>query len=277
MVRRGRDHHLHGQVFLPPGIRRRHSAMSCRTTVHRKERRNSRNQLHASSWPACSSGPSLYGYPASLYDVIFLDCMMSRRRPKDILPRTPCFRCRLDSTTRAVLLYGVFSPYLGFASAGVAPLSPRCRKLLDETVKTFAFAVLHVVRSIKHERPSLQQMAKWRNLPGVVHWGLHVVVPRASNFFEGLLVLFFLVVVLPTRLSARCLLSSRPDTAFIRSCLLLPLTRGRLAFEQEAVRVFFFSVFSSSSARDGMFPVISDSLRVVSLQALLKFEGPAVT
>ena len=49
-------------------------------------------------------------------------------------------------------------------------------------------------------------------------------LPRACNFFEGLLFLHFLglVVVLPTRLSARSLLSSRPDTAFIRSCLLLP-------------------------------------------------------
>ena len=81
---------------------------------------------------------------------------------------------------------------------------------------------LHVVRTIEHERPSLQQIANWRNLPGVVHWGLHVVVPRASNFYEGLLFFLFFVVVLPTRLSARCLLSSRHDTAFIRSCLLLP-------------------------------------------------------
>ena len=46
---------------------------------------------------------------------------------------------------------------------------------------------------------------------------------------------------------------------------------------QEAVRVFFFSVFSISSARDDMFPVISDSLREMSLQALLKYEGPADT
>ena len=46
---------------------------------------------------------------------------------------------------------------------------------------------------------------------------------------------------------------------------------------QEAVRVFCFSVFSIGSARDGLFPVMSDSLRVLSLQALLKYEGPAVT
>ena len=36
---------------------------------------------------------------------------------------------------------------------------------------------------------------------------------------------------------------------------LYSLTRGRLAIVQEAVRVFFFSVFSIGSARDGMCPV----------------------
>ena len=46
---------------------------------------------------------------------------------------------------------------------------------------------------------------------------------------------------------------------------------------QEAVRVFFFSVFSIGSTRDGMFPVVSDSLREMSLQALLKYEGLADT
>ena len=46
----------------------------------------------------------------------------------------------------------------------------------------------------KHERPSPQQMAKWRNLPGVDHWGLRLVVPRVGSFYEGLLSFF---VVLP--------------------------------------------------------------------------------
>ena len=54
------------------------------------------------------------------------------------------------------------------------------------------------------------------------------------------------------------------------------LTRGRLAVVQEAV-CSFFSVFSFGSARDALFPVISESLREMSLQALLKYEGPAVT
>ena len=106
-----------------------------------------------------------------------------RRRHKDILPSAHCSRCRrLDSTMRAVLLSQVLFPHLGFTSAGVAPLTPRFHKLLDETVKTFA--VCHscllllgcddnciLSFSIKHERPSLQQMANWRNLPGVVPVG----------------------------------------------------------------------------------------------------------
>ena len=88
-------------------------------------------------------------------------------------------------------------------------------------------------------------MVKWRNLPGVVHWGRHVVLPRIHGINEGLLSpsVPFSFIVLPTRLSARCHPSFRPGTASIRSCLLLPpgfLTRGRMAIVQEVVRFFFF-------------------------------------
>ena len=58
-----------------------------------------------------------------------------------------------------------------------------------------------------------------------------------SGFFEGLL---FFSCCLAHASSARCLVSSRPDTASIRSCLLChrdSLTRGRLAFAQESVRL----------------------------------------
>ena len=44
---------------------------------------------------------------------------------------------------------------------------------------------------------------------------------------------------------------------------------------QDAVRVIFFSVFSIGSACDDMCPMVSGSLREMSLQALLKFECPA--
>ena len=46
---------------------------------------------------------------------------------------------------------------------------------------------------------------------------------------------------------------------------------------QEAVCVLIFSVFSFGSARNDLFPVISDCLREKFLQALQEYEGPAVT
>ena len=81
------------------------------------------------------------------------------------------------------------------------------------------FRQLHVVRALKHERPSLQQLAKWRNLPRGVHRGFHVAVRRILVFFEGLLLFFLLSCP-----RVVCSMSPvfRPDTASIRSCLLLP-------------------------------------------------------
>ena len=63
--------------------------------------------------------------------------------------------------------------------------------------------------------------------------------------------------------------------ASVCSCHRDSLTRRRLAIVQEAVRVFFFSVSSIGSARDDICPVVSGSLREMSLQAMLKYEGPA--
>ena len=58
------------------------------------------------------------------------------------------------------------------------------------------------------------------------------------------------------------------------SCLLLPprFLDTREAGIEAGSRACFFSYSSFSSARDGLCPVISDSLRGMSLQALLKFE-----
>ena len=75
-----------------------------------------------------------------------------------------------------------------------------------------------------------------------------------------------LLVVLPTRLSARCLLSSRPDTAFIRSCLLLPpgfSDTSEAGIEAGSRACFFFSFSSIGSARDGMWSLISDVCTVL--------------
>ena len=103
---------------------------------------------------------------------------------------------------------------------------------------------MHIVGSVQHERPSQQQMAKWRNLPGVVHWCFHVVVPHASNFFAGFL--FFLLSCLRV-----CLLdvSRLPGLtlrhfALVCRCHRDSLTLWRLAIAHEAARVIFFFVFS---------------------------------
>ena len=111
-------------------------------------------------------------------------------------------------------------------------------------------------------------MAKWRNLPGVVHWSLHVVLPRVHGIKEDLLspsVTFVLLScprVCLLDVSHLLGLTLRPS-APVCCCHRDSLTRGRLAVVQEAVRVFF-SVFSFCSARDGMFPVISGSRREMS-------------
>ena len=71
-------------------------------------------------------------------------------------------------------------------------------------------------------------------------------------------------------------LTLRPFAA-VCSCHQDSLTRKRLAIVQEGVRVFLFSVFSIGSARDDMCPVFSGSQREMSLQAMLKYEGPAAS
>ena len=64
--------------------------------------------------------------------------MLSHHLYIDILPKTPCVKCRrLDAKIRAVFLSVVRFPLLGPTSTGVAPLQPCFRKFLDETVKTF--------------------------------------------------------------------------------------------------------------------------------------------
>ena len=107
---------------------------------------------------------------------------------------------------------------------------------------------------------------KWRKLPGVVHWGLHVVVPCILVFFEGLLSLFF---CLAHALSSRCLWSSRPDTASIRSRLLLPpgfLDMREAGYCAGSRACFFFSVSSIGSACDGTWPLRNTTSRVIKIR-----------
>ena len=150
----------------------------------------------------------------------------------------------------------------------MAPLPPCSRKLLDKTVKTFAVfsswlhlldgednCMLSVPLSTSDLHCSCWQSGE--NLPGVVHRGFHVVVPRVLIFFEVCSSLFF--CVLPTRrlLDVSCLLglTLRPS-APVFCCHQDSLTPGRLAFAQEAVRVSSFQSPLIGSACDGMWLLI---------------------
>ena len=93
-------------------------------------------------------------------------------------------------------------------------------------------------------------------MPGVVHWGLEVVLPRVHDICEGLL-----------SFGRRIILLSRPGFFDTREA----------GIEAGSRACFFFSFSSFGSARDGWCPVVSGSLREMSLQVLLKVEGLAIT
>ena len=139
---------------------------------------------------------------------------------------------------------------------------------------------MHVVRTIKHERPSLQQMAKWRNLPGVVHRGVHIVLPCCSCITEDFLSFFVTFVLVSC--SRVCLLHvsrllglTLRHFAPVCSCRRVSLTRWRLAIVQEAVRFIFPASSRLVPAHGNMCLVVSDSLRGRSFHAMLKYKGPA--
>ena len=99
-------------------------------------------------------------------------------------------------------------------------------------------------------------------------------LPKANGL------LFALSCCLAHALSAPRFPSFRPDTASFRSCLLLP--PGFLGTREAGIcagsRAWSSSSFSSiGSARDGICPVVSSSQWEISLQALLSFEGVAIT
>ena len=81
-------------------------------------------------------------------------------------------------------------------------------------------------------------MAKWRNLPGVLQCGLHVVFPRVLGIKEDALspsVTFVLLScprVCLLDVSSLLVLTLRPS-APVCCCHRDSLTRGRLAFAQE--------------------------------------------
>ena len=149
----------------------------------------------------------------------------------------------------------------------------RCFSLVQTTSRLWR--QLHVICSIKHG-----QMAKWRNLPGVVHWGLHVVLTRGP-WYQGRFNPFVTFVLLSCSsvclFDVSCLLGlTLRHFAPVCSCHRDSLTRWRLALVQEAVRV------SSSHSPRLVLHVMAYARRFqaaveMSLQALLKFEGPEIT
>ena len=137
---------------------------------------------------------------------------------------------------------------LWIKSAGVAPLSPCFRKLLDETAKTVAILLscLHLLDcddncmlSVPSNTSDLHY-SRWQS--GEICQGLptgaftllcHVLV-------TSMIICSFSVVVLPTRclLDISCLLGlTLRSSAPVCCCHRDSLTRGRLGFELEAVRV----------------------------------------
>ena len=103
-----------------------------------------------------------------------LGCMLSHHRYIDIFPITPSVKCRwLESKIRAVMLAEVNLPRLGFKKCWCGTIITTFaqfpgRSSQDHRPFSLVLAAsrlwgqMHVVGSVKHERPSLQQMAKWR-------------------------------------------------------------------------------------------------------------------
>ena len=84
----------------------------------------------------------------SLPGLFFCDCVfltwatrwITLHQSADTLCGTPCVKCRrLASQMRAFVISKVHDTHLGFEDADVAPLPPRFRKFLEETVKAIAF------------------------------------------------------------------------------------------------------------------------------------------
>ena len=158
---------------------------------------------------------------------------MSRRRYTAIPPSTPFSRCRqLESKICAVGLSETFSVSLGLKSAGVAPLPPCYRKLLDETVKTFAVfpSWLHLLDGEDNCMLSVPlstsdlHYSSWQSgeVCQVLSTGAFTLFCHVVQWLPGrtsLLLCHFCDRFVLTRLSARCFPSSRPDTASFRSFL----------------------------------------------------------
>ena len=157
---------------------------------------------------------------------------------------------RLESSLHTIDPLRHFSYSLWLLSAGVAPLPPRSRKILDETVKTFAVfpswmylldgddnCMLSVPFSTSDLHFRCWQSA---NLPSDGCRSFHVTRLRIVVFSQRRMLSFLLCLDV---LHTRCLLHDsrllgltlRPSAPVCR-CHRDSLTRGRMALAQEAVR-----------------------------------------
>ena len=157
-----------------------------------------------------------------------------------------------------------FSHFPERGSQGRHPFAT-CSQLLDCDDKCI------IVGSVTHERPSLQQMAKWRNLP-VLSTGAFTLFCHVVHGFKEDFISFFVSFVLVS-CSRVCLLDvSR----------LLGLTLRHFAPVCFCHRDFLTCwirrkphVLSFSASSRCMCLVVSDSLLGRSIHAMLKYEGSA--
>ena len=172
--------------------------------------------------------------------------------------------CPLESKVRAVVLSETQFPWTGIQKCWKWH-HPCSRNFLDEIVKTFCcflslvaprwWRQLHGVvplKTIDFRYSIWQSGGIWQGLSsGAFTLLCHVLLTCLKVCSSS----FLLVVVLPRGLALR-------SSASISCCHRDSLTRGRLALEQEAVRVLF--CFSSiGSARDGMGSLISSVCTVL--------------
>ena len=158
----------------------------------------------------------------------------SRRRHLSTLPQTRfSMSHQVGSSLHTIDPLRHFSSSLGLSSAGVAPLPPCSRKLLDETVKTFTVfpSWLYLLDgddncmlSVPSGTSDLQSCC-WQSGENcqAVSAGTFTLLCYAFWFPLRVAALqCFSVLLSAHALSARCFPSFRPDTASIRFCLLLP-------------------------------------------------------
>ena len=175
---------------------------------------------------------------------------MCHQRSTDIFPSTPCVKSRrLQSRIFALILSKVHFPLLGFKSAGVAPLPPRFRTFLDETVKAIAFfsLVLSTFSAVTTNAccsvplsTSDLHYSRWQS--GEI---CQVLSTGAFTLFLPFFPSLSLVLVSCSRVCllhvSRLLGLTLRHFAPVCSCRRVSLT---LAIVQEAVRFYFFCVFS---------------------------------